>query len=156
MAAERPEPVVTRDRSTLLVTMARPARRSGNLPADATSFIGRRNALAEVRQKLSEARLVSLVGPGGVGKTRLAVRIATDLGRGFGGGAWLVELAELQDPALLGNAVMAAVALRAKAAAEPLALLRSYLGDKELLLVLDNCEHLLEASARLVSDVLSA
>src|SRR5882672_223285 len=100
------------------------------------------------------ARLLSLVGPGGVGKTRLAVRIATDLGRGFPGGAWMVELAELQDPALVGNAVMAALDLRDQSATEPLALLRSYLRDKELLLVLDNCEHLIEAAARLVSEVI--
>ncbi|MDT5029771.1 MAG: hypothetical protein QOE61_6951, partial [Micromonosporaceae bacterium] len=138
------------------MAMPKSTQRRGNLPAEATSFVGRRAELAEARKKLSAARLVSLVGPGGVGKTRLAVRIATDLGRGFGGGAWLVELAELQDPALLGNAVMAALDLRDQAATEPLALLRSYLGDKELLLVLDNCEHLLEAAARLVSDVLSA
>ena len=62
--------------------MARPTRRSGNLPAEASSFIGRRREIAEVRKKLTEARLVSLVGPGGVGKTRLAIRAATDLGRG--------------------------------------------------------------------------
>ena len=115
--------------------MARPARRPGNLPAEATSFVGRRHELAEVRKKLAAARLVSLVGPGGVGKTRLAVRVATDLGRGFPDGAWLVELAEVQDPALVGNAVLAALDLRDQAAAEPLALLRSYLRDKELLLV---------------------
>ena len=71
--------------------MARPIRRSGNLPAEATSFIGRRRELADVRKKLTEARLVSLTGPGGVGKTRLATRIAADLGRGFRGGGWLVD-----------------------------------------------------------------
>src|SRR6202045_2690573 len=156
MAAERPEPVVTRDRSTLLVTMARPARRSGNLPADATSFIGRRNALAEVRQKLSEARLVSLVGPGGVGKTRLAIRIGTDLGRGFRDGAWLVELAEVRDSRLVSNALMLALDLRDQAVTEPLALLLAYLHDKQLLLVVDNCEHLLGAAAQLVGEVLRA
>ena len=69
--------------------MARPAQRPGNLPAEATSFVGRRRELAEVRKKLTEARLVSLVGPGGVGKTRLAIRAATELGRGFRGGGWL-------------------------------------------------------------------
>jgi predicted ATPase/DNA-binding NarL/FixJ family response regulator len=126
------------------------------MPAEATSFVGRRYELAEARKKLAAARLVSVTGPGGVGKTRLAIRIAASLGRGFPGGAWLAELAELQDPALAANAVMAALGLRDQAAAEPLALLCSYLKDKELLLVLDNCEHLLEAAAHLVSEVLRA
>jgi predicted ATPase/DNA-binding CsgD family transcriptional regulator len=134
----------------------RPTQRSGNLPDEATSFVGRRRELAEVRKKLTAARLVCLVGPGGVGKTRIAIRIATDLGRGFPGGVWLVELAELQDPALVSNAVMAAVDLRDQAATEPLALLLSYLKDKELLLVLDSCEHVLEAAAQLVSEVIRA
>jgi len=107
---------MTRWRSNFLVTMARPARRPGNLPAEATSFIGRRDALVEVRKKLSEARLVSLVGPGGVGKTRLAIRIGTDLGRGFRDGAWLVELAEVRDPRLVSNALMLALDLRDQAA----------------------------------------
>jgi predicted ATPase/DNA-binding CsgD family transcriptional regulator len=136
--------------------MARPARRPGNLPAEATSFIGRRRELAEIRRKLTAARLVSLVGPGGVGKTRLAVRAATDLARGFPGGAWLVELAELRDAALVGNALMAALDLRDQVATEPLALLLSYLRDTQLLLVVDNCEHLLPAAARLVTDVIRA
>ena len=134
--------------------MARPRRRLGNLPAEATSFIGRRSELAELRKRLTGSRLLSLVGPGGVGKSRLAIRIATDLERGFTGGAWLVELAELQDPALVSNAVMAALDLRDQAATEPLALLLSYLRDKQLLLVVDNCEHLLGAAAQLVTDVL--
>jgi DNA-binding CsgD family transcriptional regulator len=79
------------------------------MPAEATSFVGRRRELAEARKKLATARLVSLVGPGGVGKTRLAIRIAAGLGRGFPGGAWLAELAELADPALVGNAVTTAL-----------------------------------------------
>src|SRR6202011_2594685 len=136
--------------------MARPRRRPGNLPAEATSFIGRTHELAELRRRLAGARLVSLVGPGGVGKTRLAIRTATELGRGFPGGAWLVELAEVRDPALVGNAVMAGLDLRDQAAAEPLALLLSYLEDKELLLVVDNCEHLLGAAAQLVTEVMKA
>src|SRR5687768_6961237 len=121
--------------------MARPARRPGNLPAETTSFIGRRRELAELREKLAAARLVSLVGPGGVGKTRLAIRMGTDLGRGFRDGAWLVELAEVQDPNLVGNAVLAALDLRDQADAGPLAVLLSYLRDKQLLLVVDNSEH---------------
>ncbi|MEU6788417.1 LuxR C-terminal-related transcriptional regulator [Nonomuraea angiospora] len=136
--------------------MARPPRRSGNLPAEATSFIGRRHELAEVRKKLTEARLVSLVGPGGVGKTRLAVRTAADLGRGFPGGAWLVELAEVRDPARVGDAVLATLDLRDQAATDPLARLQAHLRDKRLLIVLDNCEHLLEAAARLVTEIMKA
>src|SRR5260370_123929 len=132
--------------------MARPTRRAGNLPAEATSFIGRRRELADLRKQLSAARLVSLVGPGGVGKTRLAVRIATDLARGFPGGAWLVELADVRDPSLVANAVVAALDLRDQASTEPLPLLLSYLHDKELLLVLDNCEHLLGAAAELATE----
>jgi len=147
---------MTRWRSNFLVTMARPARRPGNLPAEATSFIGRRDALVEVRKKLSEARLVSLVGPGGVGKTRLAIRIGTDLGRGFRDGAWLVELAEVRDPRLVSNALMLALDLRDQAATEPLALVLAYLKDKQLLLLVDNCEHLLGAASQLVSEVLRA
>ena len=133
--------------------MARPARRTGNLPAEAASFIGRRRELADVRRKLTEARLVSLVGPGGVGKTRLAIRIAADLARGFRDGGWLVELAEVGDPALVSSAVMAALDLRDQAAPGPLTLLLAYLRDLELLLIVDNCEHLLGAAAQVVTDI---
>ena len=135
--------------------MARPIHRPGNLPAETSSFIGRDRELAEVRKKLSAGRLVSLVGPGGVGKTRLAIRSATALRRGFANGAWLVGLAEVRDPALVGNAMLAALDLRDQAI-EPRALLLSFLRDKELLLVVDNCEHLLGAVALFVTDVLEA
>jgi predicted ATPase/DNA-binding NarL/FixJ family response regulator len=138
-----------------LVTMAGPTRRLGNLPAEATTFIGRRRELSAIREKLAGARLITLVGPGGVGKTRLAIRAATDLGRAFPGGAWLVELAEVRDPGLVGNAVMASLDLRDQTAMEPRALVLAHLRDKQLLLVVDNCEHLLEATARLVHDVIT-
>ena len=136
--------------------MARPTRRRGNLPAEATSFVGRRRELAELRKKLATVRLVTLVGPGGVGKTRLAIRIGTDLSRAFPDGAWLVELADVRDPGLVGNAVLAALDLRDQAATEPRALLLSHLRERKLLLLVDNCEHLLEAAALLVADVLRA
>ena len=136
--------------------VARPRRRIGNVPAEATSFVGRRRELAEIRKTLAGARLVSLVGPGGVGKTRLAVRMATDLRRGFADGAWWVELAEIRDAALVTNAVVAALDLRDHAATKPLQILLSHLRDSELLLVLDNCEHVLDAAAHLVAEVLRA
>jgi predicted ATPase/DNA-binding CsgD family transcriptional regulator len=133
-----------------------PAQRSGNLPAEASSFVGRRAELAEARSKLTAARLVSLVGPGGVGKTRLAIHVASDLVRTFADGAWLVELADVRDPALVDHAVMAALDLRDQTATDPATLLRAYLRDKQLLLVLDNCEHLVDATARLIDGVLRA
>ena len=136
--------------------MARPTRRSGNLPAEATSFIGRRRELGEVRKKLGVARLVSLVGPGGVGKTRLAIRNAAELARGFRDGAWLVELADVRDPALVSNAAMAALDLHDQTFTEPLVLLLSYLKDRELLLLMDNCEHLLGSAAQVVAEVIRA
>ncbi len=136
--------------------MARPVRRLGNLPAEATSFVGRRRELAELRTKLGTVRIVSLVGPGGVGKTRLAIRAATDLARGFPAGAWLVELADVRDSRLVANAVIAALDLRDQAATDPVALLLGYLENKELLLVLDNCEHLLDAASVLVTEVTRA
>ena len=103
--------------------MARPTRRPGNLPAETTSFIGRRRETAEVRRTLTQARLITLTGPGGVGKTRLALRLAADLSRGFRHGAWLAELAEVTDPALVSSALLAALDLRDQAAAAPATLL---------------------------------
>ena len=135
--------------------MSRP-RQAGNLPAEATTFIGRRRELSEIRRKLTSARLVSLVGPGGVGKTRLGIRAATELSRSFADGAWLVELGEVSDGALAPAAVLAALDLRDQAAAQPLEILVAYLRDRRLLLLLDNCEHLLDAAARLVSEILRA
>lgn len=136
--------------------MRRPTQRAGNLPAEATSFVGRRRETADVRSKLAQARLVSMVGPGGVGKTRLAIRVAAGVCRSFRDGGWLVELADVSDPALVAVAVMTALDLRDQAATEPVALLVSYLRDKELLLVVDNCEHLLDAAAEVVARVLKA
>src|SRR5215472_9320037 len=125
------------------ITVTRSSRRAGNLPAEASSFVGRRQALAELRSKLSTARLVSIVGPGGVGKTRLAIRFASDLARGFKDGAWLVELAELRDATMVASSAMAALGLRDQAGGDPVALVLSYLRDKQLLLVVDNCEHVI-------------
>ncbi|TJZ98908.1 ATP-binding protein [Actinacidiphila oryziradicis] len=127
-----------------------PAQRPGNLPAELTSFVGRRDELTRVKRLLSEARLVTLTGVGGVGKTRLALRVAQQAQRAFPDGTWLVELAALDDPGLLAQSVRTALAL------PPQAALAETLRDRRLLLVLDNCEHLQDACAVLAEAVLRA
>src|SRR6266508_5054462 len=126
----------------------------GNLPAELTSFIGRRRHIQEVKSALTAARQVTLVGPGGVGKTRLALRSATDLRRGIVDGVWLVELAGLNDAELVTKTVMTALGLRDESSRWPVSRLIDYVASKRLLLVLDNCEHLLDASAVLADAVL--
>ncbi|HXT36906.1 MAG TPA: tetratricopeptide repeat protein [Chloroflexota bacterium] len=127
-----------------------------NLPIPVTSFIGREREQAEVLGLLDDARLVTLVGAGGVGKTRLAVAVASVLVERFPDGVWLTELAPLRgsDASLVPEAVAQAVGLREEPRRSILATLTDHLTDKQLLLVLDNCEHQLEATAALVSAVL--
>ncbi|MFC7449194.1 ATP-binding protein [Rhodococcus daqingensis] len=126
----------------------------GNLPLELTSFVGRRRELVEARRLLSVSRLVTLTGIGGVGKTRLALRVAEDSRRAFGDGVRLVELAEVHDPESLKDAVAIAVGLRVRAARPPLDMLVEYLSTRRLLLVMDNCEHLVEAVAVLCEALL--
>ena len=134
-----------------------PARRgAGNLPAELTSFVGRRHEVAEVRRLLAESRLVTLTGVGGVGKTRLALRAAAELRRAFRDGVWLVQLDQLRDPALVAEAVAGVLGLQERGGDTPEAALADYLADRQLLLVLDNCEHLVDAAAKLTDLLLRA
>src|SRR5919106_6666153 len=126
----------------------------GNLPAELTSFVGRRRQLQDVKASLAAARLVTLVGPGGVGKTRLALRSATGLRRGIPDGAWMVELAGLRDVELVTKAVMTSLGLRDESSRWPVSRLIDHVGTKRLLLVLDNCEHLVDACAVLADALL--
>ena len=123
--------------------------RPGNLPAELTSFVGRRRELAELKRLLSTTRLLTLTGAGGAGKTRLALRAAAELARSLPDGAWLVSLAPIDDPLLLTQAVFDAFGLQDVSARWSLSALSDYLQGKRLLLVLDNCEHLLDAAASL-------
>jgi predicted ATPase/DNA-binding CsgD family transcriptional regulator len=136
--------------------VTRVPRQAGNLPAEVTAFVGRRNELAEAKKLLSESRLVTLTGVGGVGKTRLALRVAAEAQRGFPDGVWLVELADLGDPGLLAQTVASAVQMRSWSARWMAETLGDFLADKRLLLVLDNCEHLSAACAQLVEQLLGA
>src|SRR5215470_11673318 len=128
----------------------RPPRPS-NLPAELTSFVGRRAELREVKRLLTTTRLLTLTGSGGAGKTRLALRAAAEMSRGFPDGAWLVSLASIHDPLLVTQAVFSALGMHDLSAGLSLSSLTEYLAGKRLLLVLDNCEHLLDACAVLAA-----
>lgn len=131
-----------------------PARARHNLPIELTSFIGRERELEEVCTLLEQRRLLTLTGAGGSGKTRLALRAARRALARYPDGTWLVELAPLSDPALVATAMAASVGIRAQAGTLAEALTRS-LRDSRVLIVLDNCEHLLDACAGLVHALLS-
>jgi predicted ATPase len=128
----------------------------GNLPAEVSSFVGRRQEVVAARRLLRRHRLVTLTGGPGVGKTRLALRVAAQLADTFPGGVWLVELAALEDDKFLAQTVSDALGVRDHSGRPPLTVLAEFLQDNELLLVLDNCEHLVDACAMLVTDVLRA
>lgn len=125
----------------------------GNLPAELNRFVGRRAELAAVERRLTEARLVTVTGAGGVGKSRCALRVAARQQERFLDGAWLVELAALRDPALLEHTVSEALGLADQAGPGGF-LLADHLADRRLLLVLDGFEHLVEETASLVYGLL--
>ena len=130
--------------------------RRDNLPAKTTRFVGRRRELQAIAQAIDAHRLVTLRGPAGVGKTRLAAEAATSVRDTFGQPAWLVELSALRDPQLLAAEVAKSLGLPDEAAGDPLGSLARQLAESELLLVLDTCEHLLTACAELVRNLLDA
>jgi predicted ATPase/DNA-binding CsgD family transcriptional regulator len=127
---------------------------TGKLPAESTSFVGRRRLLAEVKAAFASTRLLTMVGPGGVGKTRLALRAAADLRRTVRHGVWFIDLAGLDDPHLVAKAVTTGLGVADQSGQWPTSLLVAHLASREALLVLDNCEHLLDAIAVLADVVL--
>ena len=131
-----------------------PLRRGRELPAELSSFIGRRHELRQVRHALGESRVVTLSGPGGVGKTRLALRVATDAASDYPDGVRLVELAPVQDAGLVADTVVASLGLSVAPALAPLEVLVAHLRDRAFLLVLDNCEHVRDAVSAVISAVL--
>ncbi len=135
---------------------APPEKRRHNLPLQLSSFIGRERERNEVRRLLASHRLVTLTGAGGVGKTRLALEVAADLLNDFAHGAWLIDLAPLSDPALLPQAVLSTLGVREASGRPLLDTLLGYMRARHLLLVLDNCEHLVEAAGNLAETLLHA
>lgn len=137
-----------------------PGLRSGvslahNLPSQLSSFVGRTREIAEVRRLLAACRLVTLVGVGGCGKTRLALKVASELIARFPGGTWLVDLAPIDRSADLSRIVADMLAWRRGANRDPLATIVDRLAQARTLLVLDNCEHVAEASAALAWTLLT-
>jgi len=127
-----------------------------NLPIQLTTFIGRENEIAEVKQELNEHRLVTLTGSGGTGKTRLSLQVAVELLDHFDHGVWFVELAPLADPELIPQTILSAIGISEQQSKTPLEILKEYLHEKKTLIVLDNCEHLIEASAKVANTLLNA
>ncbi len=128
--------------------------RKGNVPADTTSFVGRRTDVAEVRRLLSESRLVTLTGVGGVGKTRLALRAAGETSRAFRDGVWFVELSGVADPELVVHTVLEQLGVHDDTVRQHRTVLVEHLRDRQVLMILDNCEHVVEAAAKLVDALL--
>jgi predicted ATPase/DNA-binding SARP family transcriptional activator len=135
--------------------LERGAGPKGNLPASLDRFVGRCHDLDEIPGLLGERRLVTLTGPGGSGKTRLALEVARSLGAGCGDGVWLVDFASIDDEHLIAEALMGALGLRGTDAAAR-HVLRSHLARRDALLVVDNCEHVLSGAATLIAELLAA
>jgi predicted ATPase/class 3 adenylate cyclase len=127
-----------------------------NLPLQLTSFIGRKKEIRQIKKLLEQYRLVTLTGSGGIGKTRLSIQVASELLNNYPDGTWLVELAPVTDPTLVPQAIVTTLGLIDQAGRPPLTVLTDYLQDKQALLILDNCEHLIQACAQLAEALLHA
>lgn len=133
-----------------------PSAPPNNLPLQLTSFIGRTEERAKVGGLLRKQRLVTLTGAGGIGKTRLALQVAAELQDAFRDGVWLVELAPLSDPSLVPSAIAAVLGVQEDPGRAFVETLKTYLKERALLLIVDNCEHVLEAVAQAVDAILRA
>ena len=146
-------PTVRPDQSTGVWQRQDSLGRPINLPASFASFVGRERQIEELQDLVAAYRLVTLTGPPGVGKSRLAVQVANRLRTGYPDGIWMVELAELDEPTLAASATALALGVR-EADRAPIDALLDELRDRELLLLLDNCEHLLDACTALTEALL--
>jgi predicted ATPase/class 3 adenylate cyclase len=127
-----------------------------NLPQQVTSFIGREHELAEVRKMLGSTRLLTLFGMGGIGKTRLSLQVAADTLDDFPDGVWFVEFAPLADAQLVPQAIASVLGVKEEAGRPVVEALKKHVKDRLLLLILDNCEHLVQACAELAKQLLES
>jgi len=125
-----------------------------NLPSQLTSFIGRKKEIAEIKKAISKHRLVTLTGSGGIGKSRLALQVGTDLLDSFPDGIWLVELAPLSDPSLISQTILATLGQVKQRGMSIFQSIQEFLEEKKVLLILDNCEHLIEQCATIADELL--
>jgi predicted ATPase/class 3 adenylate cyclase len=125
-----------------------------NLPAQLSSFIGRATQLTEVKELVEDSRLVTLTGAGGSGKTRLSLQVGAELLDGSGEGVWFVDLAPASEPALVASTVAQAIGVREEPGRAVSETLLEAIGDRYLLILLDNCEHLIDACAKLVDSLM--
>jgi predicted ATPase/DNA-binding SARP family transcriptional activator len=157
--AADPDPETRRVHRELLAgSVESPTAATGgsNLPHRVTSFVGRRRELAELTAMLDRTRLLTLVGPGGCGKTRLALELADGRVEDFAGGVRLVELASISDPELVVQQVATAIGAQLQGRRDPVEVLAEQIGERPMLLVLDNCEHVVGECARVVNALLAA
>ena len=129
-------------------------RKTNNLPLLLTNFVGRGDELEQVKRLLSKHRLITLTGAGGVGKTRLSIQVAHELVNGYRDGTWLVELAPTNDPAAIPQVVATVLGVREQAGRPMVETLVDYLESRHILMLLDNCEHLVSAVAILTEVLL--
>jgi len=135
-------------------TLRSRVQRTDNIPSQLTSFVGRERELAEARSRLENARLLTLIGPGGTGKTRLSIQLGRQLLSEYKDGVWLVEFAPISDPSLIMQTIASVLEIGEVPGVPLNVLVHDYLREKHLLLILDNCEHLVEASAKVADELL--
>lgn len=157
-AQHEPEPIgaPTDDPRLPQGSLAPPGRPTGSLPHQLTSFVGRERELSQLEGSLERGRLLTLTGPGGCGKTRLALELAERLEHGSSDGVCLVELAPVADPALVVEETATALGVQLRSERDPIDVLAGQIGERQLLLVLDNCEHQLDAAVQLADGLLRA
>jgi len=127
-----------------------------NLPSQLTSFVGREKELADVKRLLSDTHMLTLIGPGGTGKTRLSIQVANDVLNQYPDGVWMVDLAPILDPNLVPRTTAISIGLRQEPKRPVIDMLCDYLAKKKVLLILDNCEHLVDACAQMSNRILRA
>ena len=127
-----------------------------NLPQQVTSFVGRERELADIRNQLGNTRLLTLFGAGGLGKTRLSLQVAAEVLDDYPDGVWFVDLAPMADERLVPQAAASVLGVKEEAGRPVLEALVKYVSDRKLLLILDNCEHLLHACAELAIQLLQS